>query len=75
MRPMLVILILLILLAFTAALSWDAWVAVEGVEISGHGYTAMALGILFSLALGIGLMGLMFYSSRHGYDDPPDRPY
>ena len=46
MRPMLVILILLILLAFTAALSWDAWVAVEGVEITGHGYTAMGLSLI-----------------------------
>ena len=29
----------------------------------------MILGIVFSLVLGCGLMALMFYSSRHGYDD------
>jgi hypothetical protein len=29
----------------------------------------MAGGILFSLLLGGGLMALVFYSSRHGYDD------
>jgi hypothetical protein len=30
----------------------------------------MWLGIVFSLVIGCGLMALMFYSSRHGYDDP-----
>jgi hypothetical protein len=34
----------------------------------------MALGIFFSLIVGGGLMALMFYSSRHGYDEPPSRP-
>ena len=29
----------------------------------------MTLGIIFSLVIGCGLMALMFYSSRHGYDD------
>jgi hypothetical protein len=37
-------------------------------------YVAMGLGILFSLVLGVGLMGLMFYSHRHGYDEPPSKP-
>jgi hypothetical protein len=37
------------------------------------GYVAMGLGILFSLVLGARLMGLMFYSSRHGYDEPPSK--
>jgi hypothetical protein len=39
------------------------------VEMSVHGYIAMILGIVFSLVIGCGLMALMFYSSRHGYDD------
>jgi hypothetical protein len=34
------------------------------------GYIAMTLGIVFSLAVGFGLMTLLFYSSRHGYDEP-----
>jgi len=29
----------------------------------------MILGIVFSLVIGCGLMALMFYSSRRGYDD------
>ena len=31
----------------------------------------MALGIVFSLALGGGLMALVFFSARRGYDDAP----
>jgi len=34
------------------------------------GYVAMVLGIVFSLLIGCGLMALLFYSSRHGYDEP-----
>jgi hypothetical protein len=37
--------------------------------MSVHGYVAMILGVVFSLAVGCGLMALMFYSSRHGYDE------
>jgi hypothetical protein len=32
---------------------------------------ALAVGVIFSLAVGIGLMALLFYSSRRGYDEPP----
>ncbi len=39
--------------------------------VSGPGYLAMVFGILFTLAVGVGLMGLIFYSSRRGYDEPP----
>jgi hypothetical protein len=71
MPTTLVIFVLLIFLSLAAGLAFDAWVALNDVEINQHGYIAMALGIVFSLALGLGLMGLMVYSSRHGYDDPP----
>ena len=48
-----------------------AWNSVE-VEMSVHGYVAMILGIIFSLVVGCGLMALVFYSNRRGYDEPPD---
>jgi len=38
-------------------------------EISGAGWLAMGLGVVATLALGIGLMALVFISSRHGYDE------
>jgi hypothetical protein len=30
----------------------------------------MAVGVLVSIAVGSGLMALVFYSSRAGYDEP-----
>jgi len=39
--------------------------------VSGVGYLAMAFGVLFTVVVGAGLMGLIFYSSRTGYDEPP----
>ncbi len=36
--------------------------------MTGAGYVAMALGIVATLALGIGLMALMYYSNRSGRD-------
>jgi len=39
--------------------------------VSGPGTIAMIFGVLFTLAVGVGLMGLVFYSSRRGYDEQP----
>jgi hypothetical protein len=48
-----------------------AFTKLEGPPMPAVGYVAMTLGVVFSLLLGFGLMGLLFYSSRHGYDEPP----
>jgi len=37
-----------------------------------HGWIALALGVVISIALGVGLMALTFYSARRGYDDRVD---
>ena len=61
------------LLAILAAAGWfaaSAWVSVEGPPMPATGYLAMALGVVFSLVVGCGLMALLFYSNRHGYDEP-----
>jgi hypothetical protein len=47
-----------------------AWLSVEGPPMPAIGYLAMGLGVLFSVVIGCGLMALLFYSSRHGYDEP-----
>ncbi|MBX9829660.1 MAG: hypothetical protein K2Y27_32295 [Xanthobacteraceae bacterium] len=65
--------ILLALLGLTVWWAVAVWNAEGPVEISGHGYAAMILGVVFSLVVGVGLMGLVFYSSRKGYDEPPER--
>jgi hypothetical protein len=45
------------------------WSQVGNVDISVGGWIAMGLGVLFALGLGIGLMALVFFSNRHGYDE------
>ena len=40
----------------------------QGTPMSAAGYVAMALGVVVTLALGVGLMMLIFYSSRHDQD-------
>jgi hypothetical protein len=60
------------LLALLAGALWFAvysWSSTGGAPIPTAGYVAMALGIVFSLVVGCGLMALVFYSSRHGYDE------
>ena len=64
-----VIAVLVLLLVGAAAVGYFGWTSTDtSVPISG--YIAMALGVVFSLAIGIGLMALLFYSSRAGYDEP-----
>ncbi len=61
------------LFAILAAAGWyaaRAWISVNGPPMPATGYIAMALGVLFPLVLGCGLMALLFYSNRHGYDEP-----
>lgn len=64
--------VILPLLGFLAASIWFAyyvWSSDAGPPLPTSGYVAMALGVLFSLVVGIGLMALVFYSHRHGYDE------
>jgi hypothetical protein len=45
------------------------WRQLGASEISTAGWLALVFGALATLALGVGLMALMFISSRQGYDD------
>jgi hypothetical protein len=69
MRRALIIIPLLALLLFALWFAGRAWVHLGGAPMPLYGYVAVAGGILVSLAVGCGLMALMFYSARHGYDD------
>jgi hypothetical protein len=46
------------------------WNQIGDSDISTAGWIAMALGVLLTLAVGMGLMALVFISGRRGYDDP-----
>jgi hypothetical protein len=60
---------LLVILAGALWFAVHGWSSAGDTPIPTAGYVAMILGILFSLLIGCGLMALVFYSSRHGYDD------
>jgi len=65
---LIVLLGLLVLAAAFLVVGWDTAKGPKGTEISLNGYIAMALGTLFTMALGGGLMFLIFYSNRRGRD-------
>ncbi|MCP3461423.1 MULTISPECIES: hypothetical protein [unclassified Bradyrhizobium] len=66
-------LLIIILLAMLAGVGYFAYSAlsVDGEPIPTEGYVALALGAGFSVIVGVGLMALLFFSSRRGYDEPP----
>lgn len=72
MRKLLIIFPLLGLLMVAVWFAIYAWNAIQGPELPPGGYFAMWLGIVFSLLVGCGLMALVFYSSRYGYDAPAE---
>jgi len=43
---------------------------VPGDPMPAQWWVALICGVVFSLVVGIGLMALLFYSSRRGYDEP-----
>jgi len=57
------------LLALAIWFAASSFIHIGGDEIPFYGYVAIAGGVLVSLLVGGGLMALVFYSSRHGYDD------
>jgi hypothetical protein len=65
-----VVTVLLLLLVATVVIAYLGWTSGGDTEVPASGYVAMAFGVIFSLAIGIGLMALLFYSSRKGYDEP-----
>ena len=71
------IMMVVALIAIMVAALWFAassFTAVSGPPMPPVGYAAMIMGVVLSLVVGCGLMALLFYSSRHGYDEqhPPD---
>lgn len=61
--------LLLLALGLACAAAWTAWRAMGDAEIGRHGIVALLLGAVFTLGLAGGLVGLMLYSRRRGYDE------
>ena len=72
------IVVVAVLIAIMTGELWfaaSAWTEVlSGPPMPRVGHAAMIMSVVLSLLVGCGLMALLFYSSRHGYDEqhPPD---
>ena len=65
------VVILLLFLAVAVCLGYLGWASGGDAPMSAGAYVAIAFGAIFSILVGAGLMALIFYSSRKGYDEPP----
>jgi hypothetical protein len=66
-----ILMVLVSLLLAACVVAYFGWRFADGVDVPISGYVAMAVGVIVSLAVGFGLMALIFYSSRKGFDEPP----
>lgn len=51
----------------------EAVLAIGDSPMTGHGYTALTLGIVFTVALGAALVYLLYRSHASGHDEEVDR--
>jgi len=55
------------------AVTVSNWVGIGDAGIGFNGWIALVLGIVVTMAVGVGLMALVFISNRRGYDEPPSK--
>ena len=61
---------LLSILAAALFGAYEGWTAHSGdVEVPTWAYAMLGTGVIVGLLVGFGLMALLFYSSRKGFDD------
>jgi hypothetical protein len=72
MQTALVIILLLAILAGAVFVGHYGWVSAGDVAMPAWGWLMMGLGIFFTLLVGGGSYALVFYSSRAGFDEPPE---
>ena len=71
--PVLLVVALFGLLIAAILFAVRSWTSIEGPPMPEVGYIAMTIGVVFSLLIGVALMALLYYSSRHGYDERASR--
>jgi hypothetical protein len=74
MKPANILVVVVSLIAVGLIVWWDWQVFAQiGMQMPLAGWVALILGVVVTIALGVGLMFLVFYSSRRGYDEMPER--
>ncbi|HEX4113643.1 MAG TPA: hypothetical protein VH020_14010 [Stellaceae bacterium] len=61
------------LLVCLAGVAVYGWFMLRDSDVSTVAVIALAGGVLLTLIVGIGLMTLLFYSNREGFDDEAGR--
>jgi len=69
MRTFALLATLTALLVASTAYAVFVWTESEGPPMPPFIWAALAGGVFFSFLVGSGLMALLFYSARHGYDE------
>lgn len=68
----LVIAALMGLLGLALWAAYRQWMLVD-VDVPAWAWISLTFGAFLSILVGGGLMALIFYSSRKGYDEPPHK--
>ncbi|AZU04938.1 putative signal peptide [Glycocaulis alkaliphilus] len=55
------------------ALSARLWTSMDNA-VGAHGWAALIIGAVLTFVVGAGLMALVFFSSRRGYDEDDREP-
>lgn len=75
-KALFVVVSLAVILMAAIYLTTHMWTSIDstgdGGSMNGNGVAALVIGGIGSLVLGGGLMALVFFSSRRGYDDAAD---
>src|SRR5258708_8244894 len=66
-----ILIVLLSLLVATGVIVYLGWTLGNGTDVPTSGYAAMAFGVIISVAVGFGLMAVLFFTSRKGNDETP----
>jgi len=69
MQGALVVILLLAILAGAVFVGHYGWVLAGDVAMPAWGWLMLGLGIFFTLLVGFGLMALVLYNNRAGFDD------
>ena len=59
----------LLVVASLVAIGLYAWFSFGDMAMTTSGYIALAFGIIGTMALAVGLMSLVYFSHRYGYDE------